>query len=132
MSKELFTTIKSTILFIIAGYIVNKLVFLSNQFKHSATTYNYTIEPQFLFFGTLSILILSALVIIKKRSIDYVGMSFLLLTSVKMVISYIFALPIVSSLNTNTVEKTNFYLLFIYFLLIETIIAIRLLNKKEK
>lgn len=132
MSKELFTIIKSTILFIIAGYIVNKLVFLSNQFKHSATTYNYTIETQFLFFGTLSILILSALVIIKKRSIDYVGMSFLLLTSVKMVISYIFALPIVSSLNTNTVEKTNFYLLFIYFLLIETIIAIRLLNKKEK
>ena len=89
MSKELFATIKSTILFIIAGYIVNKLVFMLNQFKHSATTYNYTIETQLLFFGTLSMLILSALVIIKKRSIDYVGMSFLLLTSVKMAICYI-------------------------------------------
>lgn len=131
MNKELTSVIKSIILFVALGYVINKAISLI-FFRKAVITYNYSIEILFLFFGILSTIIVLMLVRIKKKSIDYVGMSFLLLTSVKMVISYIFSLPIVSTLNTNKIEKANFFFIFIYFLILETVITIKLLNQKQK
>ena len=65
----------------------------------------------------------------KDKNLDYVGMTFLLITSLKMGVSFFIVRPVLADTNQNLVEKINFFVIFILFLAIETIITIRLLNK---
>jgi hypothetical protein len=48
-----------------------------------------------------------------------------------MVVSFFIVRPILNSTTENTIEKANFFFIFILFLAIETLITIRLLNKKQ-
>jgi hypothetical protein len=69
---------------------------------------------------------------VKERSFDNVGMSFLLTTSIKMIVCYLILKPILQvTFQNNAVEKKNFFMMFILFLAIETILTIRILNEKQ-
>lgn len=49
-----------------------------------------------------------------------------------MAIAYLFMKPILSSQSTfSGTEKINFFIIFILFLIIETILTIRMLNNKQ-
>jgi hypothetical protein len=68
----------------------------------------------------------------KEKNIDSVGQTFLLVTSIKMALAYVLLHPILQ--NTSkliTPEKSNFFLIFAVFLTIETLVTIRMLNKKQ-
>ena len=80
-----------------------------------------------------ALLVVFVLLLVKRKSLDNVGMSFLLVTSIKMVFCYLILRPIlkVATLQ-NSAEKINFFALFILFLLIETLFTIRLVNEKQK
>ena len=92
----------------------------------------YVLEELYLFFTACSIFILLLLVKISKKSFDNVGMVFLIATSVKMVLCYIVLRPILTTTAENIrIEKINFFVMFILFLAIETVIAIRILNNKQ-
>jgi hypothetical protein len=68
----------------------------------------------------------------KEKNIDSVGQTFLLLTSIKMIIAFILLHPILQSTNQlMTPEKMNFFFTFAVFLAIETIVTIRILNKNQ-
>jgi hypothetical protein len=68
----------------------------------------------------------------KEKNIDSVGQTFLLLTSIKMVVAYVLLHPILQSTNQLlTAEKVNFFITFALFLTIETVVTIRILNKKQ-
>lgn len=86
----------------------------------------------YLLFALLSIIIVFSLMKVKEVAIDYVGYAFLAFTSVKMVIAYAFLRPIIhTDLPKTPTEKMNFFIVFIYFLAIETILTIRILNNKQ-
>lgn len=79
----------------------------------------------------MSFIIVSVLLKIKERSYDQVGMSFMLLTTVKMGFYYWLLRPILNKMNEDIrIEKMNFFILFLVFLTIETIVTIRILSKK--
>jgi hypothetical protein len=68
---------------------------------------------------------------VKEKSFDNVGMSFLLGTSIKMVFCYLILKPILHIVTyNNTIEKVNFFGMFI-LLLIETVLTIRILKEKQ-
>jgi hypothetical protein len=57
----------------------------------------------------------------------------LLGTSIKMVFCYLILKPILHIVTyNNTIEKVNFFGMFILFLLIETVLTIRILKKNNK
>lgn len=116
---------------LIIGFCIHKLLFhffVPNKFE---ATFVYSIEKLYAFFGVSSALIVSVLNFISKKSINNVGFTYLLLTSVKMGIAYFFLKSILTfDLPKTAVEKTNFFLVFIYFLIVETVVTIRILNKK--
>jgi hypothetical protein len=92
----------------------------------------YSVEMLFAFFAVLAALIVSTLNFISKKSVNNVGYSYLLLTTLKMGVAYFFLKPILSfDLPKTAVEKTNFFLIFIYFLIVETVVTIRILNNKQ-
>ena len=69
---------------------------------------------------------------VKEKNIDNVGYTFLLITCIKMAVSYAVLYPILHSGNLNVkVEKIDFFIIFALFLTIETIVTIRILNNKQ-
>ena len=63
---------------------------------------------------------------------DNVGMSFLLATSIKMILCFIILRPLLKVSNEiNALDKKNFFVTFILFLIIETMLTIRILGKKQ-
>jgi hypothetical protein len=92
----------------------------------------YSIQELYVFFSAFSLIIVFLLTLVKERSIDNVGFTYLLLTCIKMVIAYIFMMPILAiNMAKTPTEKMNFFMVFIYFLAIETIVTIRILNNKQ-
>lgn len=117
----------------IVGLLIHKLFFYLFKTQYPESQFYYSLQQIYLFFFCSSSIIITVLIIVKQKSIDNVGYVFLLLTSIKMVVSYAFLTPILNSNNpTKALEKINFFIIFALFLAIETIITIRILNKNQK
>ncbi len=67
---------------------------------------------------------------VSETSFDNTGMVFMIASFVKTGIVYFIIKPILDS-KDNQIEKLNVFFIFICFLLIETIITVRILNKKQ-
>lgn len=114
---------------VVAAYVVHQLVFYF--FKIDQQTFYYSLEQLYGIFFILSFVIIFILLMIKKRNFDQLGMSFLLLTSSKLVFYYLLLKPILNSTHYDIrIEKINFFVLFVLFLTIETVLTIRILSKK--
>ena len=110
----------------------NDLLLSTNYFLPQYTKYLFSLNYIYTTFSLFSIAILTVLFIIHKRNKDIVGFTYLLLTSIKMgICGYLFS-EIIHSSNKNKIERINFFLIFILFLAIETLITIQLLNKKQQ
>lgn len=119
-------------LVILAGvaYLFHRLIF--HFLGISDHTFRYALETLYGFFLTLSTIVFIVLIKVKERSFDNVGMSFLVSTSIKMVFCYILLKPVLQFNNyDNKIEKINFFVMFILFLAIETVLTIRILNQKR-
>lgn len=113
-------------------YLIHKLVFFLNNDNPKLQGFNFSIETIYEFFFICSVIIVFILIIVKEKNIDNVGYTFLLVTCVKMAVSYAVLSPILQSRNTNvSIEKLNFFLVFALFLTIETIVTARILNNKQ-
>ncbi|MFE3872299.1 hypothetical protein ACFX5F_13810 [Flavobacterium sp. ZS1P70] len=117
-------------LLIVVAYILHKIIFYS--FNIDDTAFHYSIEELYLLFSVLSVIVLVVLLKVKEQSFDNVGMSFLLSTSIKMVVCYLILRPVLQASGHNgSIEKKNFFAMFILFLAMETILTIRILNKNQ-
>jgi hypothetical protein len=111
-------------------FAIHKLVF--NGFGINEENFHYSLETLYLFFFVLSAIIFKVLLTMKERSFDNVGMSFLLATSIKMIICYLILRPLLQiPKGSDPTEKINFFILFILFLTIETLFTIRLVNERQ-
>ena len=92
----------------------------------------YSLPLLYLFFFFFSVVMILILKKVKQNNINSVGYVFLLLTTFKMVIAYFFLRPILAAdLPKTPTEKMNFFVIFIYFLAIETYVTIGILNNKQ-
>jgi len=113
-------------------YIIHKLVFFLNDDNPKLQGFNFSIETIYEFFFVCSVIIVFILIKVKEKNIDNVGYTFLLVTCIKMAVSYVVLYPILHSGNPNvSIEKLNFFLIFALFLTIETIVTVRILNNKH-
>ncbi|MFT5714188.1 MAG: hypothetical protein ACI9WT_000734 [Flavobacterium sp.] len=111
-------------------YLIHKIIFYLLKIKE--TTFLYSLETLYLLFLGMSTLVFIVVLKVRERSFDNVGMSFLLATTVKMVFCYLILKPILRlNAQSNSPEKVNFLVTFILFLTIETVLTIRILNKKQ-
>lgn len=112
-------------------FIINKFFLETADFSLDFACYKFPLHTIYSVFLLFSIAILITLSFINQRNKDIVGMTFLLMTTFKAgIILFIFS-KIIFSDNKNTTERINFFIIFILFLTIETLITIRLLNKKQ-
>jgi hypothetical protein len=131
MNLKKFQPILEVLILSSVVYLIHKLVFFLNDDNPKLQGFNFSIETIYEFFFICSVIIVFILIIVKEKNIDNVGYTFLLVTCVKMAVSYAVLSPILDSGNPNlSIEKLNFFLVFALFLTIETIVTARILNNK--
>lgn len=129
ISSPLLWIVWATIL----GFVLHKIFCYLWIPKVYEAAFLYSILELYLGFGLFSVLLLFVLQLVKKSAIDNVGFTFMGLTCFKMVIAYAFLHPILAiSLPKTATEKINFFVVFIYFLSIETLATIRILNNTQQ
>ena len=128
--KKLWSIYKY-LLFIIPVFVIHLLVFQNATLNKAAQDFYYSIPFLYLVYSIFSKIILFVIVKVSEKNFDHTGMTFLVCTTIKMAISYFIARPIINAPTENTIEQANFFFIFILFLAIETLITIRLLNKKQ-
>jgi hypothetical protein len=130
MSLKKYRPLLSLTALVGLAYLIHRVIFYALDIND--TSFYYSIETLYLLFLVLSIMVFVVLLKVKERSFDNVGMSFLLSTSIKMIVCYVILKPILQvTSEENTLEKINFFMMFIIFLAIETILTIRILNEKQ-
>lgn len=129
MNLQNYKSLLNLLLLSGSAYIFHKIIFYIFNINDEA--FHYSLEELYLLFLGLSTIIFIVLLIVKERNFDNVGMSFLLGTSIKMIVCYLILRPLLEvSTHNNTIEKNNFFVMFILFLTIETALTVRILNEK--
>lgn len=113
-------------------YGIHKLLFSQILASGTEEKFIYSLELLYCFFFFASILISLVLFGVSKKNINNVGFTFLFLTILKMGIAFFFLQPILKAAATQmSLEKKNFLVIFLIFLTIETVVAIKILNNKQ-
>lgn len=132
MNLKKFQPILEVLILAVVLYVMHKLIFLLNDDNPKLQGFNFSLETIYEFFFSCSVIIIFILILVKEKSIDNVGNTFLLVTCVKIAVSFVLLTPILQSKNPNvSTEKLNFFLIFALFLIIETIVTARILNNKQ-
>lgn len=132
MELKKYQPIIETISISVLVYLLHKFIFWLNSSNPKLQNFHFNLETTYGFFLICSVIIVSILMIVKKKNIDNVGFAFIWVTFIKIGFSYT-ALSLINNANNSNVkfEKINFFLIFAIFLTIETIITIRFLNNKD-
>ena len=132
MNLKKYSSLFVLVIAALVGLIVHKTISHFIVPKEFEDKFVYATPVLYLLFTALSTLIVFLLMKVKQTAIDSVGYAFLAMTTVKMVIAYALLRPIIHThLPKTPTEKMNFFIVFIYFLAIETILTIRILNNKQ-
>ena len=137
MNFLLFKTSKQQKLGLVFWIALLSLSYLVHQFVFDSTgiaqdSFSYSLVSLYLFFGVFSIVLMVIIFRVRSRNFDLLGMSFLIVTTIKMLICFLLVRPILKSTAVSaSIEKTNFFVMFIVFLAIETVVTIRILNEKQ-
>jgi hypothetical protein len=112
-------------------FMAHKLFFYWNKTNPKYQNFNFTLETIYGFFSLSSTIIVAILLFVKQKSSDNVGFAFLLMTCLKIGITFAVLVPILNSkASTIGYEKINFFIIFALFLSLETVVTIRFLNNK--
>ena len=128
--KNFLLFFKQLFFFVFPLYIVHRLVFLVPSLNVAQEKFYLSITFLYVLFFIFSKTILFIVKKVSEKSFDNTGMVFMIATSIKTGIVYFIIKPILD-LQNNQIEKLNVFFVFSCFLLIETIITVRILNKKQ-
>lgn len=131
MNKESLAVFLKVTVYAAILLVINFLAYQMPDLKDKATDFIYPLPLTYLFFFLFSLVIITILIKVGKKSKEQIGYAFLLLTGVKMALSYVLARPVINKVSENPTEKINFFVIFILFLSIEAYFTARLLNNKQ-
>lgn len=125
-----YKTILHLFLLALLSYIIHKGVFL--VFEIQDQNFHYTIESLYVIFFAFATVLFMILLKFKTSHFDNIGMLFMGGTFIQMFFLYFVLRPVlVDKFQNMAIEKMNFFITFILFLLFETLLTIRLLNEKR-
>lgn len=128
--KDYLLFFKELFFFAISFFVFHQLVFLIPSLDAAQESFYFSITFLYVLFFIFSKTILFIVKKVSEKSFDNTGMVFMMATSLKIGIVYFMIKPILN-LENNQIEKVNIFIIFICFLLIESVITVRILNKKQ-
>ena len=126
-----FGFFKPLLIISIPIFIIHYFIFEFTSLQEKKEAFYYSISFLYLLFFILSKISLFIISKVAQKNFDATGMAFMLITTLKTIIAFLFAKPILDNSFSSNIEKANYFFIFIFFLTIETIISIKILNKKS-
>lgn len=124
-----FRPLLETVVFSGIVFIAHVLL-LQFLWKDRTVLWQHSIFTIYAYFFVCAVATVFALIRIKQKNIDSVGNTFMLLTCIKTVLAYALLHPILNAKYADVgFEKGNFFAVFAFFLAIETIVSVRMLQK---
>jgi hypothetical protein len=115
----------------IAACVIHVLILQFLVSDAIVKSFRWPIQQLYLIFLIISSVIVLFSERISKKNFDQTGMSFLVLTSVQLLLCYFIFKPILNDNTVSATEKFHSGFVFVLFLAIETLLIIQLLNKKQ-
>jgi hypothetical protein len=109
-------------------YVIQKMAFVTLGID--TTNFRLSLEKTYALLLLLSVIILTILNVVFQKNKDVVGMTFLLITTIKVIVISIIGKAYIIP-GGNPVEKWNFFGLFVLFLFLETYITGKRLNNTK-
>jgi len=132
MKLASFKPIFSSFVVSLILFLIHKLIFKLLCPIEFINGMVYSVQELYVLFFLFTAVILFILLLINQKGVDNVGFTYLFLTGGKMLIAYLLMQPILNAKNAFAFsEKINFFVIFILFLIIETVLTIRMLNNKQ-
>ena len=133
MNLKQYQSILSLLLFSALTLLVHKCFMYIIGFDQLESQFVYELPRLYAFFFLLSAIILFILIKVNQASNTHVGLTFILLTTFKMGVAFLFLKPILhKNLPHSGIEKANFLVVFLVFLVMETLLTVRLINNKQQ
>jgi hypothetical protein len=105
------------------------LQYYNNQLIESKL--HYSLHYIYTFFFVASFTLICVLETAAKRFFDSLGYIFMALTTTKMITTLFWFISITKNHSLEgEIEKINFFIVFVLFLAVETVLSIRILNRK--
>lgn len=121
--KSIFFLFTSLLLLVYGiSFLINQIFQFNEKWKET----DYSFNQVFVFFAFSSLILFLIHFIIYKKKKEQLGFVFLVTLTLKVAACFLFMREIV-----NVFEKYYAFVYFFVFLLIDVLIAVRLLNKKE-
>ena len=131
MNLKQYQPILSLFLFSMITLLIHKAFMCVIGIDQLESQFVYTLPRLYAFFFLLATVILFILIKVNQVSSTHVGLTFILLTTFKMGVAYLFLKPILhANLAHSGFEKANFLIVFLLFLATETLLTTRLINNK--
>ncbi len=132
MKRSIFKPLLSVLGFSILCFFVHYCILIYLIGQEALSNFYFSLRQIYVFFTISSFLIITTLIFVRKRNLDIVGYFYMVLTILKMGVAYFF----LHQINKNphdflSYEKNSFFLSFILYLAIETLITVRILNKNQ-
>lgn len=112
-------------------FIIHYLLFEYTFLNKYEESFYYSVPFLYVLFFIFSKIGLFIISRVSEKNFDSTGMAFMLITTIKLIIAFLLAKPILENPSSNYIEKTNYFFIFILFLAIETTISVKILNKKS-
>lgn len=111
---------------------IHLLLYRYTSLGETTKEFQFTLTQLYLFFGIAAIFLVGILTFLPPRFKDNLGFVFIWITLVKMGIAYWFFYSIIgNSSGHESTEKTQVFVVFAWFLAIETIFSTRILNNTQ-
>ena len=128
--KNDFIYLKTFLLYIIPVFLLNLLVFQLPILKEAHLKFVFQLPFLYLLFAIFSKTIIFILTKVSQKSFDNTGITFMIATFIKTAICYGILKPVIDGVGNN-IEKATIFGVFIVFLLMESLVTIKILNKKQ-
>jgi cytochrome bd-type quinol oxidase subunit 2 len=130
--NNIFSVLKKLTLIVLPVFIIHLLVFqipILNQAQQSFQYNIWTLYLLFFIFSKIGIVIVQK---VSEKNFESTGATFIIILTIKMAIFYFMAKSVFVPTSENSVEKINFCLIIVVFLIIDIFLASQILNKKQE
>lgn len=120
------------LLIVFLSFVTHNALYEYTQLGSAAKQFQFSLPQLYLFFGISSLVLLGILTFLPQRFTDNFGFVFIWLTLLKIGITYWFFYSIVgNSSGFDPTEKRQVFVVFAWFLTIETYLSTRILNNAQ-
>lgn len=120
------------LLIVFLSFVTHNVLYEYTQLGSAAKSFQFSLVSLYVFFGISSFLLLGILALLPQRLQDNFGFVFIGLTLLKMAVAYWFFYAVTgSSAGANGLEKRQVFVVFAWFLAIETYLSTRILNNTQ-